>query len=73
MLKLGEIKMSAERKLTFAGFADKIFGFIIIILGIVLTYFAYGTDFTLVDVRMFRPIGLFIALIGALLLISKEA
>ena len=64
--------MSDEEGMTLGGLATRLFGIIILVLGLLLTYFSLKTDIGLVNPRIFTPIGLAVALAGGLMLIAKE-
>lgn len=64
--------MSNEAGMTLAGVAVKIFGIILLVLGLLLVYFTLKTEVAIVDPRVFMPIGLAIALVGGFMLIAKE-
>jgi len=65
--------VSEEGKMTLMGLATGIFGVIIIVLGLLLTYFSLRTDVGLISPRIFTPIGLAVALVGGLMLLAGEA
>ena len=55
------------------GLATGIFGVIIIVLGLLLTYFSLRTDVGLISPHIFTPIGLAVALVGGFMLLAGEA
>ncbi|MFQ6054139.1 MAG: hypothetical protein ACE5OO_07940 [Candidatus Bathyarchaeia archaeon] len=65
--------MSDEGGMTLTGFATMIFGAVILLLGLLLTYFSLRTDVGTVDPRLFAPIGAAVALIGGFMLLAREA
>ena len=64
--------MSQEGGMTFTGLGVKLFGIIILILGLLLAYFSLNADVGIVDPRVFTPVGVAVALIGGFMLLAKE-
>lgn len=64
--------MSDEGGMTLAGLATKLFGVILLVLGLLLSYFSLSTDVGTVNPRVFTPIGLAVALVGGSMLLAKE-
>ena len=58
--------------MTFTGLAVKLFGFIVLVLGLLLTYFSLNADVDIVNPRFFTPFGVAIAFIGGFMLLAKE-
>lgn len=65
--------MSEEGKMTLMRLANGIFGVIIFVLGLLLTYFSLRTDIGIVNPRIFTPIGLAVAVVGGLMILAGEA
>jgi len=64
--------MSGREELNLSKIVYYFFGIIICSLGIMLTYFSTTATTGAVDPSMFTPIGLFVSLLGGLILINKE-
>lgn len=64
--------MSNEKNLTLGGLATKIFGIIILALGLLISYFALNAESGIVSLEFFTPIGIIVAIIGGLMIISRE-
>lgn len=64
--------MSNEKTLTLGGLATKIFGIIILALGILMSYFAITAESGIVSLKFFTPIGIIVAIMGGLMIISRE-
>ena len=64
--------MSNEKTLTLGGLATKIFGIVILALGLLMSYFAINAETGIVSLRFFIPIGIIVAIMGGLMIISRE-
>jgi len=65
--------MSDAEETTLTGLTTKLFGGIVLILGLLLTYFSLKTDVGGgVNPRIFTPIGVAVLLVGGFMLIAKE-
>ena len=57
----------------FSGGAMTILGGIIMaLLGVVITFYAFTSEAGAIDPRIFTPVGVFILILGLLMLVSKE-
>gem|GEM_PF-1690524 len=68
-----QVQMSDENEMSLAGLAVKLFGIVVLVLGLFLTYFSIKADVELVNPRLFIPIGLAVAIVGGSMLLAKEA
>lgn len=64
--------MSGEEGLSFGRLATYIFGVILLAIGLMLAYFSVQVEVGLVSPRFFTPVGIVIALIGGLMIITRE-
>jgi hypothetical protein len=64
--------VSNEKNLTLGGLATKIFGIIILALGLLISYFAVSAESGIVSLKLFTPIGIIVAIIGGLMAISRD-
>jgi len=62
----------SEEGLTLTGIAVKLLGVVLLILGLLLTYFSLKTDVSVINPRIFTPVALTVALLGGFMLLSKE-
>lgn len=63
--------MSTKINLSFTGLATLLAGFILFASGLLLAFNTWNTELTEVNPWFLSPIGLFLALIGILLMISR--
>ncbi|UCH56838.1 MAG: hypothetical protein JSV18_05690 [Candidatus Bathyarchaeota archaeon] len=64
--------MSEGEPLTPSKLAANFFGFILLALGLAITYFSVQADFGYVNPKIFAPVGILIALAGGLLAVAWE-
>ena len=63
---------SSEGGSTLIGAVTSLVGAVILILGMILTYFSLNAEFGIVDPRILTHFGIVIALIGGFMLITKK-
>ena len=64
--------MSEEGGTTVTGVMISLFGFILLVLGLILIYFSNTTEVGTVDPRLFIPIGIAVSIIGVYMIVAKK-
>lgn len=64
--------MSEENGATPTGAMISIIGFVLLVLGLMLTYFSLVTSAGITDPRFFTPLGILISLIGLFMIVTKK-
>jgi hypothetical protein len=64
--------MSNKGGLTITSLATKIFGALVLIMGLLLVTFSQNTEIDIINSHIFSPLGLVIAIFGSLMILSKE-
>ena len=64
--------MSRDEGLTISKLAVNLFGVIVLILGLVITYFSMQADIGVIDPGIFAPVGILIALAGGVMTAAWE-
>ena len=64
--------MSSEDGLTLSKITINFFGVIILVLGLVITYFSIQADIGLIDPGIFTPLGVLIILAGGVMTAAWE-
>ncbi len=64
--------MSGDEGLTISKLAVNLFGVIVLILGLVITYFSMQADMGVIDPGIFAPVGILIALAGGVMTAAWE-
>jgi hypothetical protein len=64
--------MSGDEGLTISKLAVNFFGVIVLILGLVITYFSMRADMGVIDPGIFAPVGILIALAGGVMTAAWE-
>jgi hypothetical protein len=64
--------MSGDEGLTISKLAVNVFGVIVLILGLVITYFSMQADIGVIDPGIFAPVGILIALAGGVMTAAWE-
>lgn len=64
--------MSNKGRLTLISLATKLFGVLVLILGLLLVTFSQNIEVDIINSRIFSPLGLVIAIFGSLMILSKE-
>ncbi len=67
----GLMSMSEEGGLTLGELAVYFFGVVLLILGLMLTYFSFRAEVGLVSPRTLTPVGIAISLIGGFMLLAR--
>jgi len=63
----------SEKAVRFSGGAMTLLGGLIMaLIGAALTFYAFTSEAGVVDTRIFTPVGVFILILGLLMLASKE-
>lgn len=65
------MSMSEEGGLTLGELAIYFFGVVLLVLGLMLTYFSFQAEIGLVSPRTLTPVGIAISLIGGFMLLAK--
>ena len=64
--------MSGKEGLTISKIAVNFFGVVLLVLGIVITYYSMQADVGVIDPRIFAPIGTLIILAGGIMTAAWE-
>jgi len=64
--------MSEESGATLTGAVISIIGFVLLVLGVMLTYFSLTTSAGIADPRFFTPLGVLVSLIGLFMIVTKK-
>ena len=64
--------MSGDEGLTISKLAVNVFGVIVLVLGLVITYFSMQADMGVIDPGIFAPVGILIALAGGVMTAAWE-
>ncbi len=64
--------MSGDEGLTISKLVVNLFGVILLVLGIVITYFSMQADMGVIDPGIFAPVGILIALAGGIMTAAWE-
>ena len=64
--------MSGEEGLTFSKIAVNVFGVVLLVLGLVITYYSMQADVGAIDPGIFSPVGILIVLAGGIMTAAWE-
>jgi hypothetical protein len=64
--------MSEEEGLTISKIAVNFFGVVLLVLGLVITYYSIQADVGVIDARIFTPVGVLIVLAGGIMTAAWE-
>jgi hypothetical protein len=63
--------MSEGNGLNFSRITIYLFGVILLVIGLMLTYFSLGAGVDIISPRLFTPIAMLVSVVGILMLIAK--
>jgi len=64
--------MTEEEGLTFSKIAVNFFGVVLLVLGLVITYYSMQADAGIIDPEIFAPVGILIVLAGGIMTAAWE-
>jgi hypothetical protein len=64
--------MSGDEGLTLSKLVVNLFGVILLVLGIVITYFSMQADMGVINPGIFAPVGIVVALVGGIMTAAWE-
>jgi hypothetical protein len=64
--------MSGEEGLTFSKIAVNFFGVVLLVLGLVITYYSIQADVGTIDPGIFAPVGILVVIVGGIMTAAWE-